>query len=105
MKTVKISMDLYLQLVKDRLDIAQERWGNDASKSLMPQFLELVEAMEGEFENNDPDYVVDNFVINGEFVDRKEFEAGNYYSEKYDTWSDLCDNAVAYNDNYACINF
>lgn len=56
-----------------------------------------------------PSYVVDNFIINGEFIYRELFSKDSEYSELYEkyngSWKDFCESeGIIYNDEVCCIN-
>lgn len=107
-QTVEVSMSWYLSLLEKELQKANERWGGEASVALAPRLLELIEEV-GPGKNSDPDYIADNFVVNGEFVEKEEFKEGgnhDYFYKKYNgDWQALCDDALIYDENYACMQF
>lgn len=110
--TITISMDTYLKILEKELAEANDRWGKEASKSLTPYLLQLIEDVGGLGQNNDPDYIADNFVVNGEFISKEDDfipENGGYHNEyeQYNgNWEEFCsDNALVYNDEYCCLRF
>ena len=110
-RTVTISMSLYLELLEKELQEANDAWGNEATRALSPKLLELIEDTEffDSSDAHDPSYISDNFVVNGEFISRAEFtEDGpyaGYFSQYNGDWQALCDDALVYDDNYACMQF
>lgn len=110
-RTVAISMSLYLELLEKELKEANDAWGNDATRALTPKLLELIEDTEflDGSSDNDPSYISDNFVVNGEFISKSEFtEDGpysGYFSQYNGDWQALCDDALVYDENYACMRF
>ena len=55
--------------------------------------------------NSSPSYIVDNYCVNGEFISREDFEANPDRYSSYDDWSDVQDNALVSNEEYACMQF
>ena len=106
--TVTIPMSTYISWLSKELNETNERWGGEESVALAPKLLELIEEV-GPGKNSDPDYIADNFVINGEFVSKKEFREGGeneWAFNKYNgDWQALCDDALVYDENYACMQF
>ena len=103
--TVQIDIEDYMELLDDRLTQAEEWWGSTGLHDELLNFMELQDGTEVE----SPKVVADNFVVNGEFVEKDEFsENGNYSRlyEKYNgSWEDLCENeGIIYNDEVCCIN-
>lgn len=79
----------------------QPNWFSDASISLKEQLLDMIEEC-GISEEETPSAIIDNFVINGDFVDRTETDHHN----NLDSWLEYCqENAIIYNDDYACLCF
>lgn len=108
-RTIEISMSTYISLLEKELKEANDMWGGEASIALAPKLIELIEDVGALGQNNDPDYIADNFVVNGDFISRAEFtEEGPYAGTfvKYNgDWQALCDDAVVYDENYACMQF
>ena len=108
-RTIEISMSTYISLLEKELKEANDRWGGEASEALAPKLIELIEDVGALGQNNDPDYIADNFVVNGEFVEKEGFKEGgehNYFYKKYNgDWQALCDDALVYDENYACMQF
>ena len=72
-------------------------WGSDAAIALWPQALELL--LESEELKQTPSYYVDNYLVNGDFIDREENQTDA-------EWQKYCENnALIYNTEYACLNF
>lgn len=108
-RTIEISMSCYLGLLEERLKYANEMWGGEESVALAPKLMELIEDVGGIGRDNDPDVIADNFVVNGEFVSKEEFkqggEAEGYFEQYNGNWQALCDDALVYDDKYACMQF
>ena len=120
MKTnmINVSVEFVIDALQARYDDVKELWGCDASASLWDQALQLVEEC-GMGENvTSPSIFVDNYLVNGDFVSRKDLkdceyidvvitcddELGDYISDE--DWDKYCqDNALIYNSEYACIQF
>jgi len=102
---IQISSDLYCDMLQDRFDQAQEWWGNDATESLWESFRDLICEVGVDPNNADPKIVVDNYIVNGEFVPRDEFYPNgsySYYYNKYNgDWDAMCEDAIVFNDEYA----
>lgn len=106
MEYVEIPMDVYLGLLEDRLEVCAARgWAGRAQRSLFHQLLELIEDSGIARENADPAYLIDNYCVNGEFIDREDFEKNPELYSSYEDWDDVCDNALFSNDSYACMQF
>ena len=107
-RTIEVSMDWYLGKLEEALKEANDKWGDDATIALTPKLLELV-ADVGPGINSDPNVIADNFVVNGEFVEKEEFTKDGYYDGYYEQyngdWQALCDDALIYDENYACMQF
>lgn len=100
---IMVEMDSsdYMELLRDRAkEIGRELIMED----------ELEQYIEG-IGNIDitPMVFVDNYLINGEFVEKSQFSADGDYSDLYvkynGDWNEMCGNeAVFYNDEMACLN-
>lgn len=108
-RTIEISMSCYLCFLEERLKYANEMWGGEESVALAPKLMELIEDVGSIGRDNDPDVIADNFVINGEFVNKEEFkqggEAEGYFEQYNGNWQALCDDALIYDDEYCCLRF
>lgn len=105
MDYIKIPIDLYLDLLRDRFEICKSRgWAGDAEEALFPYMLDMIEEVGVSPDYSDPSYVVDNYCINGEFIYREEFDENpDWYS--YEDWDEVCENALFSTDEYACMQF
>ena len=124
MTTFNVSIQFITDALQARYDNVKELWGGEAAHQLWEQALNMVEEC-GIGENvTSPSYFVDNYLINGEFVskeddlqwwldceyedlsdDDKEYYEGEveYIEQK---WEEYCsENAMLYNDEYACLSF
>lgn len=104
--TVQIDMEDYIDALENRLKIAHERWGG--YPELDEQFLDLIrESYDGQ-KVPSVSAVVDNYVVNGEYVNKEDFTPEGNYSSLYEQyngdWQELCQNeGVLYNDDVCCI--
>ena len=119
-----VPVEFVIDALQAHYDDVKELWGCDASASLWEQALQLVEDC-GLGENvTSPSIYVDNYLVNGEFVskeddiqywldceyddlsedDKEYYECESEYIEQ--KWQEYCsENAMLYNDNYACLSF
>ena len=130
MKTrmIEVNVEFVIAALESRYEDIKELWGCQASHDLWEQALSLVEDA-GLGSCSSPSVYVDNYLINGEFVNKEDniedwlhktshdgcFEQLNYSGDDYDQWLDdnfdmfwyeYCqDNALVYNDEYACLQF
>ena len=126
---IQVPVEFVIDALQARYDEVKELWGSEARGALWEQALQLVEEC-GMGENvTSPSIYVDNYLINGEFVSKEEniedwlhktshegfLEQLNYEGDEYDQWLDdnfdnfwdeYCqDNALIYNEEYACLQF
>ena len=97
--TIQILMDDYIELLENRYNQVQQ-WHSTAAQELWENFLNLIRECPPTPEQSHPWNIVDNYLINGEFVSKENWE-GDYYHKKYQTWDNLCEDAIVYNDEYA----
>ena len=124
-RTFEVSIQFVIDALQARYDNVKELWGCDAAHQLWEQALSMVEACGIGDNVTSPSIFVDNYLIGGEFVskeddkrywldceyddlleeDDKEFyECEAEYIEQ--KWQEHCsENAILYNDNYACLGF
>ena len=90
---ITVTQDFVEKALQARYDDVVDTWGDTASKSLWSLFLEyLLEAVELTGTVNG---IVDNFLVNGDFVER---ETDQTEAE----WERYCaNNALVYNTEYA----
>jgi hypothetical protein len=91
---VFVSEDFVSQALYDRFEAVKTLWASAAATALFEQLIDLL-IDGGEFHGSSW-IIVDNFLINGQFVCREHdlFEG---------SWEDFCDaNGVIYNDDYCC---
>ena len=127
-RTIEVNVEFVIAALEGRYEEVKGNWGCQASHDLWGQALSLVEDC-GLGNCSSPSSYVDNYLINGEFVSKEEnikdwlhetshdgcFEQLNYSGDEYDQWlddnfdtfwSEYCqDNALIYNDEYACLQF
>ena len=124
MNTFNISLDFIIDALQARYDNVKELWGGEASHQLWEQALNMVEEYGVGDNVTSPSIFVDNYLINGEFVSKEDdlqwwldceyddlsdddktyYECEAEYIEQ--KWQEYCsENAMLYNDEYACLSF
>ena len=114
---INVPVEFVIDALQARYDEVEHEWACDASASLWDQALDIVaECGLGEHVTS-PSIFVDNYLINGEFVSKeKDFDQWSKdYEDRYDfsdslevieAWQDYCENnAILFNDQYACLRF
>ena len=110
---INVPVEFVIAALQSRYDDVKDLWGCDASASLWEQALQLVEEC-GLGENvTSPSVYVDNYLINGEFVSKivdvehwLDSNQPNGANDLDEAWAEYCqDNALIYNEEYACIQF
>ena len=120
----EVSLDFIIDALQARYDNVKELWGGDATHELWEQALSMVEECGIGDNVTSPSIFVDNYLINGEFVskdddkndwleceyellsddDKQYYECEAEYIEQ--KWREYVENnAMLYNDNYACLSF
>ena len=117
---LNVPVEFVIDALQARYDDVKELWGNDASEALWEQALQLVEECGLGSNITSPSIYVDNYLVNGEFVSRFNISENdcNSYGIEFDLnddneiiindgeWEQFCqDNALIYNDEYACLSF
>lgn len=113
-QTFNVSIEFIIDALQSRYDNVKHLWGGDASHALWEQALQMVEEC-GIGENiTSPSIFVDNYLINGEFVDKEldvsywlDYDADELTEEELQQkWAEYCENnAMLYDDEYACLGF
>lgn len=86
--------------LQNRYDEVFNIWGHKAAESLWEQLLDFFDEV-GVCPSHTPSIIVDNYLINGEFVDLSvDVEVENYGGLRW-----VKDNALILNDDYALIQF
>lgn len=96
MANVLVSEDFVSQALYDRFEAVKGLWASAAATALFEQLIDLLIEV-GEFKGSNY-VIVDNFLINGQFVAREHdlFEG---------SWEDFCEaNGILFNDNFCCTN-
>ena len=110
---INVTVEFVIDALQARYDDVKELWGCDASASLWEQALQSA-AERGLGENvTSPSIYVDNYLINGEFVSKiadvehwLDSNQPNGANDLDEAWDEYCqDNAIVYNEEYACIQF
>ena len=96
---VKMELPLanYMEMLKDRAkEIGRSLYLADELEDYLSNFDTVPE----------PIYLVDNYLINGEFIEREgEFGDSEWYDVYDGDWNKFCENeALFYNDEEACLN-
>ena len=122
--TFNVSIQFIIDALQARYDNVKDLWGGEAAHQLWEQALNMVEECGIGDNVTSPSIFVDNYLINGEFVSKEddlqwwldceyddlsdddkecyECEA-EYIKQK---WEEYCsENAMLYNDEYACLSF
>ena len=111
--TIEVNANFVTEALQARYDEVKELWACDASMSLWDQALDVVaECGLGEHVTS-PSIFVDNYLINGDFVskmaDVDRWLADNQPNGEKDldeAWQEYCENnAILFNDDYACLRF
>lgn len=121
--TFNVSIDFIIDALQARYDNVKDLWGGEASKQLWKQALGLVEECGIGDNVTSPSAFVDNYLINGEFISKEddlqwwldcEYDDLSEYNKEYyeeaeyieQKWQEYCsENALLYNDDYACLSF
>ena len=112
--TFNVSREFVITSLQSRFHDVKDLFGNKASRQLWTQVLEVVEACGiGDNVTSSSDFV-DNYLVNGEFVSKKD-DAHWWLGcdseelsedETREKWLEYCENnACLYNDEYACLSF
>ena len=123
-QTFNVSIEFIIDALQARYDNVKELWEGEASHQLWEQALQMVEECGIGDNVTSPSIFVDNYLINGEFVskeddsacwldcdyedlsddDKEHYECEAEYIEQ--KWQEYCsENAMLYNDDYACLSF
>lgn len=79
-----------------RYDEVKDTWGGQASDSLWEQFLDVI--LDCGSLSGTPSHVVDNYLVNGDFISRIDEE--EYLTDE--AWEAFCEhNCFIYNNEYA----
>ena len=124
MTTFNVSIQFITDALQARYDNVKELWGCEAAHQLWEQALNMIEECGIGGNVTSPSIFVDNYLINGEFVskeddlqmwldceyddlsedDKEHYECEAEYIEQ--KWQEYCsENALLYNDEYACLSF
>ena len=124
MTTFNVSIEFIIDALQSRYDNVKDLWGGEAANQLWEQALNMVEECGIGDNVTSPSIFVDNYLINGEFVSKEddlqwwldcEYEnLSDYDKQVYECeaeyieqkWQEYCsENAMLYNDEYACLSF
>ena len=122
--TFNVSIDFIIDALQARYNNVKDLWGGEAANQLWEQALNMVEECGIGDNVTSPSIFVDNYLINGEFVSKEDdtqwwldceyddlsdddkecYECEEEYIEQ--KWQEYCsENAMLYNDEYACLSF
>ena len=116
-RTFEVSIQFIIDALQARYNNVKELWGDDAAHELWEQALQMVEECGIGDNVTSPSIFVDNYLLNGEFVskeDDRQYWLGCEYDdlleeddkEHYECEAEyITNNAILYNDNYACLGF
>ena len=123
-QTFEVSIQFIIDALQARYDNLKDFKGGEAARELWEQALDMVEECGIGDNVTSPSIFVENYLINGEFVskeddtqqwldceyddlsddDKEHYECEAEYIEQ--KWQEHCsENAILYNDNYACLSF
>ena len=123
-QTFKVTAQFIIDALQSRYDNVKDLWGGEAAHELWERALSVVEECGIGDNVTSPSIFVDNYLINGEFVSKEEdknwwldceyenlsdddkefYEFEEEYIEQ--KWKEYCsENAMLYNDEYACLSF
>ena len=123
-QTFEVSIQFIIDALQARYDNLKDFKGGEAARELWEQALDMVEECGIGDNVTSPSIFVENYLINGEFVskeddkyywldceyddlseeDKEYYECEAEYIEQ--KWQEHCsENAILYNDNYACLSF
>ena len=110
MSDITVPFYIYEQLLDKRHEEMKGCWGNDKTAYLYPILKQYIEDCPPAPEDSDPMAIVDNFLINGECIDKEEefSEDGEYscYFKKYNgDWHRLLKDALFGDEKMACMRF
>ena len=110
---IQVPVEFVIDALQARYDEVENMWGCDASAALWEQALQLVEDCGLDKNVTSPIIYVDNYLVNGEFISKiadvehwLDSNQPNSANDLDEAWNEYCqDNALIYNDEYACIQF
>lgn len=115
MNNQSININFIIAALEARFEDVKDIWGNEASLALWDQVLDMIEDCGIRENTNNPSEIVDNYLINGEFVSRdglSENDARSYGIEldddgtvSHEAWSNFCGDCIVSNSDHACIQF
>lgn len=99
---MEVSKDFVVCALQARYDNVVKYWGCDASEALWNLTLDyLLKYRISNHSHVTPMYLVDNYLVNGDFITRGEEEE----EETDQEWDRRCGDAIVYNEQYACLSF
>lgn len=105
---VQIDIVDYLDMVDKELKEAINAWGGPSHWALKDKLLDLLESWDGG-DVPSPSVVSDNWVVNGEIIEREEDftpngQASDFYEQYNGNWDEFCENeGQIWDDKYCCV--
>ena len=105
-----VSIEFIIDALQSRYNDVECLWGNDTSRQLWKQVIEVVEGCGLDENVASPSEFVDNYLLNGEFVSKEDLLGLDSEElsedEIKEKWLTYCENnACLYNDDHACLSF
>ena len=113
-QTFEVSIEFIIDALQSRYGNVKELWGSEAAHQLWGQALDMVKECGIGDNVTSPSIFVDNYLINGEFVSKEDdkkywlgCDSDELSEDEIDEkWQEYCsENAMLYNDDYACLSF
>ena len=110
-------LELWEDAMEKRFSEAYKWWGIRADKIVWPILFDQLKTLAhaGCLDKMDPEWIVDNYLVNGEIVVKSNFKENgywDYYWRKYNgDWKKLCEDAIVHaddpkeNDSYALMRY
>ena len=92
---IEVPVAFVEEALEARYETVKDLWAGAAALALWPLFLEFCLDCGV---TDSPSVIVDNYLINGDFISREDVE-----SEEGE-WEDVTDNALVYNEDYALMS-
>lgn len=104
-RTVTMSVDEYVEILQMLWN--NMNWNDEFKQSLFPKLIDFV--INVDYGNNEsPKKMLDRYINYAEIITKEDdFQPGDSKFEEYNgNWEEYCNNeAVFYNDKYACLSF
>lgn len=111
----EVTSDFLVSAVQDALDVRKKHnpaWVSEGALSLTDELLDLVENC-GVGNSSSPFAIVDNYLINGDFISREDdkdlwgIDIDFDFENEAEKWFEFCNEGdfLFFNDDYACRSF